>query len=232
MSKDGRSAAMSGMSLSPPPAVPRVLTDSRPSQRSALAPWAALQVPHLHCPPLPAMTSLGLGSHRRRATPGKPSPPAACAYPVPPEIGSRKYLQFSVLQASRVDSMIRPLRARAVMLGLGRRDGRRQRCQRRGRSSSCHRFWEAPARLGSCLMPSRQRCLESEEFADAVGASVKHYIYRDLGVSIRAAGRPAPRAPGSGFIAGQPGRAGRVGGAGSRPARRVRQRPAVRRNDS
>jgi hypothetical protein len=50
-------------------------------------------------------------------------------------------------------------------------------------------------------MPSRQRCLESEEFADAVGASVRHSIDRDLGVCIRTAGRPAPRVPGSGFSA-------------------------------
>jgi hypothetical protein len=40
-------------------------------------------------------------------------------------------------------------------------------------------------------MPPRQRCLESEEFAEAVGASVEHYIYRDLDVCIRTAGRPA-----------------------------------------
>jgi hypothetical protein len=40
-------------------------------------------------------------------------------------------------------------------------------------------------------MPPRHRCPESEEFAGAVGASAGHYIYRDLGVFIRTAGRPA-----------------------------------------
>lgn len=169
---------MSGMPLSPLPAVPGVLTGSRPSQRSAPAPWAALRVPHLECASSAGHDVAGPGSHRRRATPGKPGPLAACACPAPPETGSRKYLQFSVRQAFRTDSMIRPLRGHAVMPGLGGRDGRRQRCPRRGGSGSCHRVWEAPARLGSLLDAAGHRCLEPEQFADAGGSLGQAHLPR------------------------------------------------------
>ena len=215
----------------PLPAVPGVLTGSRPSQRSARAPWAALAG---------SSSSLRLLCRPRRrwaqeAIVEEPPPASrvrwllAPALP-PPDTGSRKYLQVSVRQASRADSMIRPLRAHAVMLGLGRRNSRRQRCPRRG-GSSCHRVWEAPCPPGGhCLMPPGHGALSpnsspmpSEPRSSITSAAIS--VSPSPLLAVPHQGRGAVDSVLGSRVEGAP------GCAGSQPARRVRQRPAVRRSD-